>query len=185
MTVFDIDTALHVLRFVGESLIILGVVLTVVMLALFIRGRRDLGARRKSFSVALVVLVSLIIMGSSFFFLNGSAPSRIIIGNSQVTVSGQFIGNQTYSSSQIKYAFVENINSGNITLSNRNMGTSLGNINEGRYTLSNGASADVVTNNATVLVVELSTGTYLVLGCDNTLAMAQDFANSVHPVSGL
>lgn len=185
MYIFNVDTDLWGARLIGEILIIIGVVVLVILMAYFFRNRRKREEAIRVFSRVMVVFVVFMITGSTLYFLNNSSSSQIIIGKNSVTVSAEFIGNNTYSTSQITYAYVENINTGNITLSARDMGSSLGSINEGRYTLSNGAKADVVTNNATVLVVSLSAGTYLVLGCDNTTNMAQDFASNVYPVAGL
>lgn len=185
MYVFNVNTDLLGMKFIGEILIILGIVFLVLFTSYFLRTRRRNEGTIRAFSGILIVFVVLMVVGSSFYFLNNSSPSQILISNNQITLSGEFIGNQTFSSDQVNYAFTENLNSGNLTLSNRNMGSSLGNIKEGLFTLSNGAKADVITNNLTVLVVELTTGTDLVLGCNNTMNLAHDFAIDVHPVSGL
>lgn len=185
MYTFNVDTGVHVVKFIGESLIILGIVISIILTVYYILVHRTRKDSTRLLTSIIVLFFVLMLSGSTFFFLNSNTTSQIVIGQNQITVSGQFIGNNTYNSDQISYAFMENINSGNITFSSRNMGTSIGFINEGRYTLSNGASADVITNNATVMVVKLTSGSYLVLGCSNSLSMAKDFASDVHPVSGL
>ncbi len=105
------------------------------------------------------------------------------IGNGQVSMNVPFIGNQTYNSSDMQYAFVDNLQSGNITLATRNSGTSIGSLNEGHFTTNTGATAYVVSDNNTNLVILLKSGTYIILGTNSTNQMASYFSNNVFPVS--
>ena len=130
------------------------------------------------------LLVGAILLATSFVVSGGGGGSTIVIRQGSISVSGQFIGNETYPSTDIKTAFVDNVNAGSLTLSNRDYGTALGNYNEGVYTLSNGATAHVVSANQTDLVIELDSGLYLVLGTSNTNALVSDFAANVAPVAG-
>ena len=129
-------------------------------------------------------LVKDIVAAMRFHGGLGGNQNVVIIQQSEITVSASYIGNNTYQSGDISYAFVENIGSGNLTLSHKDYGTNAGNINEGRFTLSNGAGADVVTDNVTCLVVLLHSGLYLVLGCNNTQLLADDFSSSVYQMPG-
>jgi hypothetical protein len=50
------------------------------------------------------------------------------------------------------------------------------------YTLGNGATAYVASTNTTSLVVELKNGEYLIVGTSDTQALANSFAQNVHPL---
>lgn len=182
MFIFNIDTSLLTLGLIGEGLILLAIVLMVVTTAMYLRNREHRETAARFFRSAMIVFIVLIITGSSLYLLNGGKESQIIISTGQITVNAQFIGNHTYDANQVKSAFVENINSGNVTLQRRDMGTSFGNINEGKFTMSNGDPAYVISDNSTVLVVILNSNLYLVLGSNNTTQLAQDFSTYVAPV---
>ena len=183
MESFTVSDSLSSLRLIGIVLLILGFVLTSVVVLVYFWRRSKGNASARTYATILIVISSLIISGGVFYAITGP-NSSITVGNRYVTVSGKYIGNETYYTSDIKAAFVENINTGSITLKTRTMGTSLGNINEGRFTLSNGASAYVISDNSTDLVVQLNSGFYLVLGTNNTNALATSFSANVFNVPG-
>jgi hypothetical protein len=131
--------------------------------------------------IALMLGITLLLVG---FVLYSPGSSTIVVRQGSISVSGQYIGNETYRASDIKTAFVENVYTGSLTLSSRDMGTELGGFNEGVYTLSNGAAAHVISANETDLIIELNSGLYLVLGTSNTNALVSDFAANVAPVTG-
>ena len=148
------------------------------------RSKKNLVLLRSNSLVAAFVIGFALLLPGGIIYATTIGSSTIAIGNGYFSVSGQFLDNSTYTKSQIKTAFIdENINSGNLTLTTRNEGTSLGNINVGIYTLSNGASAHVVSVNQTDLIIELNSGPYLVLGTSNTNALVTAFSADVIPVS--
>jgi hypothetical protein len=103
-------------------------------------------------------------------------------GYVSVTSSGfSGTGNLNFTASEITSAYVGQIGSGNLTLS-KQQGTNYGDFNVGVFTLGNGATAYVVSNNSTDLVIQLNTGDYLILGTSNTNALAQKFSQSVYQV---
>ena len=53
----------------------------------------------------------------------------------------------------------------------------------GIFTLGNGATAYVVSNNSTDLIIQLNSGEYVVLGTSNINALATSFSNSVYSLS--
>jgi hypothetical protein len=103
-------------------------------------------------------------------------------GYVSVTSSGfSGTGNLNFTASEITSAYVGQIGSGNLTLSKQH-GTNYGDFNVGVFTLGNGATAYVVSNNSTDLIIQLNTGDYLILGTSNTNALAQKFSQSVYQV---
>lgn len=186
MEIFAVNTAVPFMKAIGLLTLIISLIILAITAGLLIwnRGRHKIAIR--TFSTVIITLVVIASVGGLFYSLSANGgSSTIIIGNNYVTISGQFIGNNTYHTSNISSAFVENIHTGNITLKNREMGTNFGSVNEGRYSLSNGARAYVISNNATDLVVHLNSGLYLVLGTSNTTLLAQSFSANVFTVNGI
>ena len=183
MDVFHVQTSSGLLQGINYTLIAVAVVAILTGVVLLALKRRDPQTIRRA-SGALLIGFILLATGVG---LNsgGTTGSAIVIRPGSISVSGKFIGNSTYPASEIKSAFIGNINTGAITLSQRDYGTSLGDINEGVYTLSNGATAHVVSTNQTDLFVALDSGIYLVLGTSNTAVLAGDFAAEVAPVANL
>jgi len=84
-------------------------------------------------------------------------------------------------SSQIRNAYVGEIGVGNLTISKQH-GTNTGNFNVGVFTLGSGATAYVVSDNSTSLVLQLYSGGYVILGTSDTGALVAAFSQSVHLV---
>lgn len=179
-----VNSSIPLLSYLGYALVGTGVIGIVALLILI--SRRDKKSRGGA-SRFVVLFVILIIAGVPLFAIHSIAGSvsTITVGDGYIQVSGPFIGNNNYTASQISYAFVENLHTGNLSLSVRTGGTSLGSLHEGRFTLSNGAGAHVVTDNATVLVIEMKSGLYLVLGTPNTDALVSAFNSDVFPTAGM
>lgn len=173
------------LFYLGLSIIAISFIVLIVRLVIY--DKRKKSGKNPAFNKVFTIFVVLLLLGVVVALVGrtGSSNATIEIGTGYVAISGPVIGSKNYSSSNVSYAYVENINSGNLTLSIRNLGTSIGNYNEGMFTLSNGESADVLANNATVLLVQLSSGGALVLGTSNTTALANAFNSEVHAVSGM
>ena len=66
-----------------------------------------------------------------------------------------------------------------LTLSKQH-GTNYDHFNVGVFTLGNGATAYVISNNSTDLIIQLTSEKYLVLGTSNTNALATSFSQSVY-----
>lgn len=135
----------------------------------------------------IVTFVIVAAAGLPIFLVENYAGGNatISVGNAYIQISAPLIGSSNYTASDIKYAFVENLNSGNITLSQRTDGTSMGSLNEGYFTLSSGHAANVVSDNLTSIVLETASGPWVVLGTPNTGALAAYINAHVHAVSGL
>lgn len=161
-------------------LILVGLGAFLVILA-FARGRRV----RQRFVVLLVLGVLLIGLGVGLSFFTG-ASSTITVGNGYLYIkSSPFAGagNMNITSSQIRNAYVGQIGEGNLTIAKQH-GTNLGNYNIGVFTLGSGATAYVVSDNSTVLVVQMSAGSYVLVGTNDTGALVSAFSQYVHQVQG-
>ncbi len=184
MEVFHISQP-GIIAGIGYAFIILGIAFFVVGIVLVLIKRHKTVNIKKG-TIPALIIAGLVISFTAVIvtpFGSGSQNS-ITIGDHYIMVSGQYIGNQNFTSGNIKYAFIENINSGNITLSTRNAGTtSIGNYNEGRFTTNNGTTAYVITDNQTVLVVLTNSNIYLIIGSNNTESMAHYFSKEVFPVN--
>lgn len=183
MDVYHVQTANVVVSVIHYMFLVVGVAAIALGALLLYRSRKNSGLLRGAIGSLLVGFVLL--ASGEGLLLGGGGASVIVIRQGSFSVSGGFIGNNTYTAGEVRAAFVGNIVNGNLTLRSRNGGISLGNIKEGLFTLSNGATAHVVSVNQTDLYVELNTGLYLVLGTTNTGALASDFAANVAPVAGL
>ena len=183
MEVFHISQP-GIIAGIGYALIFLGIALFVVGIVLVLIKRHKTMNIKKGTIPALIIAGLVISFAAVIVTPFGSgSQNSITIGDHYIMVSGQYIGNQNFTSGNIKYAFIENINSGNITLSTRNAGTSIGNYNEGRFTTNNGTTAYVITDNQTVLVVLTNSNIYLIIGSNNTESMAHYFSKEVFPVN--
>jgi hypothetical protein len=177
MAVYNVQTP-GAQQAIDLGIILVALVLIAVGVIFLVRYRKN-SDRLKGPLVAL--LIGFILLATAFT-ISGPSSSTIVIRQGSITVVGQYIGNETYPANDIKTAFVDNVNTGNLTLSNRDYGIALGGFNEGVYTLSNGATAHVVSANQTDLIIELNSGLYLVLGTSNTNALVSDFVANVAPV---
>lgn len=174
-----------ILTYIGLSLLVPGVIIILLSIILFVRGKRSGQATR--FAAYMVVGIIIIACGIPIYVIQARTSQNAVInvGNGYLEISGPRIGEHNYSSSSIKDAFLENINTGSLTLAKRTGGISTGSLNEGNFVLSNGNSAYVISDNDTVLVVEPYSGPTLLLGTSNTAALAAAFNSEVSPVSGL
>lgn len=160
--------------------------LSVIALALFSKKKNENTRGIKiNFYVMIVVGIAVIILGV-FLSYNISKPAYILVGNGWVSTKISSLtgaGNVNVTTSQIDNAYVYDIKGGNITLSIRDDGTSIGEFNTGLFTLSNGAKADVATSNYTAIIMKLSGGKYLILGSNDTLRLASIISSNVYNVS--
>ena len=163
---------LLILAATGAALIVLA----------FATGRRAKSVRR-TFVALLIIGVVTIGVGVGLAYSMG-ARSSITVASGYVYVNSPSIwgaGNVNITSNQIQTAYVETIGSGLLTLSKQH-GTNTGDFDVGVFTLGNGATAYVVTDNSTCLVLQLYSGSYVLLGTNDTFALATAFSQSVHPV---
>ena len=137
------------------------------------------GTRRAAFIIAGIILIGT---GVGLYALGG-IPSTITVGSGYVYIQSPPLGtgNINVTASEIASAYVAQIGSGNLTLSTRQWGVSIGNLNLGVFTLGNGKTANVVSNNPTDLIIQLNNGQYLILGTSNTTALASSFSQNVYP----
>ena len=138
------------------------------------------GTRRAAFIIAGIILIGT---GVGTYALVG-LPSTITVGSGYVYIQSPPLGtgNINVTSSEIASLYVAQIGSGNLTLSTRQWGVSIGNLNLGVFTLGNGKTAHVVSNNPTDLIIQLNNGQYIILGTSNTAALASSFSQNVYPL---
>jgi hypothetical protein len=179
-----ISSSIPILAYIGISLMGAGAVGLVIFITLSLK---DHERNKRVYRLMSIVFAMILITGLPIYIVQGISGSNaeISMGTGFVHVSGPYIGNQNFTSSQVRYAFMENINTGNVTITIRDAGTSLGNLNEGLFTLSNGKTAYVATDNATSLVVSLDSGKFLILGSQDSLPLAEYFSSHVKNVRGL
>ncbi len=139
------------------------------------------GTRRAAFIIAGIILIGT---GVGLYALGG-IPSTITVGSGYVYIQSSPLGtgNINVTSSEIASAYVAQIGSGNLTLSTRQWGVSIGNLNLGVFTLGNGKTANIVSNNPTDLIIQLNNGQYLILGTSNTALLASSFSQNVYPLN--
>ena len=179
-TVFVVATSISALEITGEVLLGISALIIILAVVRYLRKRSKGNSRSKSTVGIFIIAIALIISRAAMYFTNDSSSS-IIITRGQITVSGPFIGNNTYTSGEIQTAFMDNIVSGNLTLSNKIIGTNYGNVNEGRFTLSNGATADdVLSLTQENLVIQLNSGLYTILGINNITGLENAFSKDVY-----
>ena len=160
-------------------LVLAGAALIVLALA---TGRRAKSVRG-TFVALLVLGVAVVGVGAGLSYFSGG-PSTITIGNGYVYINSPSFsgaGNMNITSSHIRNAYVGEIGVGNLTISKQH-GTNTGNFNVGVFTLGSGATAYVVSDNSTSLVLQLYSGGYVILGTSDTGALVAAFSQSVHLV---
>jgi len=169
---------------IGTIALIILVVTGVALLILALTTGRRAKTVRRTFIALLVIGIAIIGLGVGLFYAT-STPSTITVGTGYVSiVSPSFngAGNLKVTSNQIVSAYLGQIDSGNLTLSKQH-GTNYDHFNVGVFTLGNGATAYVVSNNSTDLIIQLTSGKYLVLGTSNTNALATSFSQSVYQLN--
>ncbi len=179
-----VSSYIPVLAYAGVALIALGTAGIIIFVVLALRGREG---KRRVYRLLSMIFAMILITGLPIYIVQGinGSHAEISMGAGFVDIHAPYIGNMNYTSSQVIYAFMENIDTGNVTVAIRDAGTSLGNLDEGIFMLSNGAKAYVATDNATSLVISLDSGKYLIIGSQNSRSMAEYFNLYVHSVSGL
>ena len=159
--------------------------LTVFLAGVFRLKKPGMEARKL---IAIILVFAVVAAGiTSIGFLiqkNAQSPSTITIGKGYVLLQSSVTetGSVNVSSSQISGAYVSQLGTGNLTLHKQHgLNNNVDDI--GMFTLGNGATAYVITNYQKVLVVELDSGKYMILGNSNLTDMVSDFSQDVYPVS--
>ena len=169
---------------VGIIALIILVATGIALLILALTTGRRAKTVKRTFIALLVIGIAVIELGVGLFFAT-STPSTITVGSSYVSVQSSSFsgaGNLKVTTNQIVSAYVGQIGSGNLTLAKQH-GTNYDHFNVGIFTLGNGATAYVVSNNSTDLIIQLTSGKYLMLGTSNTNALATSFSQSVYQLS--
>ncbi|EGD71944.1 MAG: Putative uncharacterized membrane protein [Candidatus Parvarchaeum acidophilus ARMAN-5_'5-way FS'] len=164
--------------------IIIGLI--IILLGFFGRKKNENTKGIKTTSqITVGIGLAVIALGIILFFAIGTSY-KVTVNTGYIYVSGPAIagGNINVTSGDIASAYVSNILSGNLTLSVRTGGTSIGNINAGKFLLSNNANAYVVSSNSTDIIIKLKSGNYLVLGSSDTYFLASIISKYVYNVSG-
>src|SRR5208283_2257074 len=120
----------------------------------------------------LVVLVAAV--GLGFYVFNPGQPNSVTVTQGAFSVQTNYFS-AMLGTGQIKEAFVVNLATWNLTLSQRTFGESAGQLNDGFFQLSNGASADVLSDSQTNLVVVTTGGTYYILAPNDFQAFVSEF----------
>jgi len=166
---------------IGTIALIILVVTGVALLILALTTGRRAKTVRPTFVALLAIGLVVIGLGVGLFYAAG-IPSTITVGAGYVSIQSPSFngaGNLKVNSNQIVSAYVGQIGSGNLTLSKQH-GTNYDNVNVGVFTLGNGATAYVISNNSTDLIIQLTSEKYIVLGTSNTNALATSFSQSVY-----
>ena len=140
------------------------------------------GKRPISVILIMVIISTGIIIGGVFIQKNTSTPATIEIGNKFIQIDSSQTGRINVTSSQISKAYIAQIGTGNLTLS-RQYGLSDGVDNFGVYKLGNGATAYVVSSVSTDLIIQLTSGKFMIVGNENLTEMVTVFSQNVFPVS--
>lgn len=139
---------------------------------------------KNSVSVILImgILSAGIIIGGVFLQKNANTPATVEIGNKFIQIDSSETGRINVTSSQISNAYVAQIGTGNLTLS-RQHGLSNSVDNFGVFTLGNGATAYVISSVPTDLIIQLTSGKYMIVGNENLTEMVAVFSQNVFNVS--
>ncbi len=166
MVTYAVATELTALYYIGLGSLIGGAAVFITGLLLYLRSRsKDRAGSGDIHVVLFIIAIILLPLGASFTLLH-SSNSVIIIEKGSITDSSSNIGNNTYTSSDIVYAFSENMFTGNLTLKSKVVGRNSQTVNQGKFILSNGANAVSLSQN--VLVDKLNSGLFLKLGTTKT-----------------
>jgi len=158
------------------------IVILVTAAVVFVATLRTSKATRNKV-VAFAVIIVLLIVVPLFVFVGPVARNSVTVSQGEFSASAPPFFSTTVRSDQIKEAFVVNLNTWNVTIAAKTSGTSLGDYNAGYFLLSNGATADVLTDGQTNLIVLTSSGLYFILGPSDFQAFVTDFSSQVVPVS--
>ncbi len=147
---------------IGTIALIILVATGIALLVLALTTGRRAKTVRRTFIALLVIGIAVIGLGIGLFHAT-SIPSTITVGPGYVIIQSSSFngaGNLNITSNQIAFAFVGQIGSGNLTLLKQH-GTNYDHFNVGIFTLGNGATAYVVSNNSTDLIIQLNSGEYV------------------------
>ena len=157
----------------------------VLLIALaFIFGRKS----RKvwgTFVLLVVIGVINVSLGIGLSQEVMGAGSTVTVGDGYMQIQSPSFsgaGNINVTSGMVQSAYIGQIGVGNLTIS-KDHGTNSGNFNVGVFTLGNGATAYVVSNNVSNLVIQLTSGKYVLVGTNNTNLLASAFSRDVHSVT--
>jgi len=162
-----------------DIILIIAAAAFAVFIVRYLRGGQGKTARRIAISV--IPIIAIIVVGFLLSYSFGSA-STITVGSGYASVETPFLsgpGNIKVTSSEIVSAYVAQKGSGDLALY-KVSGTNIGNINIGTYTLGNGKTAYVVSTKSTDLIIQLTSGKYVILGTQNTEALAASFSQNVY-----
>lgn len=131
--------------------------------------------------LVLIVVVIAVFAGSyAYIHYKVENPSEITIGNGFIQISSSETGTMNFTSGQISSAYVAHIGSGNLSLSRiHGLYNSVDRV--GVFSMGNGATAYVVSDVPNDLIVELTSGNYLIVGNSNLSAMVSLFNQEVYP----
>jgi uncharacterized membrane protein YvlD (DUF360 family) len=183
---------------IGVVILVVGVFLVVANVLLYKH------LKNRSIDDRQVVAISkygLAVFGLILIFVGGflcgvlvasSSPSVVTVGDGYINVDcqdfvsgGSMLGansNKNVTTEEIAAAFVGEVGSGDFTLL-KQYGLNAGDTNVGVFTLGNGATAYMASTNSTNLLIELKNGEYLIVGTSDTQALADSFAQNVHPLT--
>jgi hypothetical protein len=165
-------------------LVILVITGVIILVLSFATGRRAKMVRQ-TFVIMVIMGIALIGLGVWLYY-STQVNSTITLGSGYMSIQSSSFGgtgDMNITTGEITDAYIAHIGSGNLTLSKQH-GSNLGNYNVGVFTIGNGATAYVVSNNSTDLIIHLNTGNYLILGTSNTNALALGFSQLVYPIQG-
>jgi hypothetical protein len=176
------------------GLIMIGIILVVVNLVLrnrlqSVRSYGIVGMTTGASTKYVLVIfgITLIVLGGFLYGVSGltSSPAVVTVGDGYISVETGMAGvnnNKNVTSEEIVTAFVGQVGSGDFKL-HKTSGTNFGDTNIGRYTLGNGATAYVASTNSTNLIIELKNGEYIIVGNQDTQAIANSFSQNVHSLT--
>lgn len=161
---------------VGTYLIFIGpIILLIVAIGTFLRSRS-----RRQFLAMLVVVIALFAGVYVFIHDRTNLPAEVTIGNGYIQISSSETGTMNFTSAQISNAYVAQIGSGNLTLS-KQRGLNNGVDRLGFFTTGNGSTAYVVSSVQKDLVIQLTSGNYVIVGNSNLTSMVSLFNEEVYP----
>jgi hypothetical protein len=182
---------------VGVALVLLAVSSKLIQLAhiadrinSFFSVSKDTGNKYAWIILGIILIIGGGIMVSAI--TSAISPSVVTVSNGYINVESNAFtsvgaifcisSSKNVTSEEITAAFVGQIGSGDFKL-HKQYGLNSGDTNIGLYTLGNGAKAYVATTNSTSLIIELKNGEYLIVGSSDTYALANSFAQNVHPLN--
>jgi hypothetical protein len=135
--------------------------------------------------LAAAIVVSLLVAGGLAANLLNPSASSITVGQGQVSINMQGVGSMSFTAAEMKQAYVQNVGEGVLASMFKQVGTNVGDYNVGTFSLRNGATAYVVSDDASNVVVELNNGAYVVMGppSDNFTAFVGYFSENVLQVA--